>query len=108
MSWTWTTSNIRTSSFLVQHHPSRSTDGRSARIMMRPSVLPLRQRKVRKSSVFGLRLERSWMEEDSDEDESDDRDEDGTVARLVLRLPGSATLMGVVLGELGCDWANFL
>lgn len=48
------------------------------------------------------------MEEDRDEEESDERDEEGTVARLVVRLPGSATLTGVVLGELGCDWANFL
>lgn len=48
------------------------------------------------------------MDEDRDEEESDDRDEDGTVARPVFRLPGSATLMGVVLGELGCDCANFL
>lgn len=71
-------------------------------------VLPLRQRKVRKSSVLGLRRDRSWMEEDRDEEESDEREEEGTVARLVVRLPGSATLTGVVLGELGCDWANFL
>lgn len=48
------------------------------------------------------------MEEDRDEEESDVRDEEGTVARPVFRLPGSATLTGVVLGELGCDWANFL
>ncbi len=48
------------------------------------------------------------MEEDSDEEESDERDEEGTVARPLFRLPVSATLMGVVLGELGCDWANFL
>lgn len=48
------------------------------------------------------------MEEDRDAEESDDSDEDGTGARPVFRLPGSATLMGVVLGELGCDWANFL
>lgn len=48
------------------------------------------------------------MEEDRDEAESDERDEEGTVARPVFRLPGSATLTGVVLGELGCDWANFL
>lgn len=44
------------------------------------------------------------MEEDSDEEESAERDDEGTVARL----PVSATLTGVVLGELGCDWANFL
>lgn len=48
------------------------------------------------------------MEEERDEEESDDRDVEGTVARAVFRLLGSATLMGVVLGELGCDWANFL
>lgn len=48
------------------------------------------------------------MEEDRDEEESDVRDADGTVARPVFTLLGSATLMGVVLGELGCDWANFL
>lgn len=64
---------------------------------------------MRKSSVLGLRLDRSWMEEDSDEEESDKRDEEGTEARtVVFRVPGSATLTGVVLGELGCDWANFL
>lgn len=73
------------------------------------SVLPLRQRKVRKSSVLGLRLDRSWMEEDSEEEESDERDEEeGTAAGPAPRPPGSATLTGVVLGELGCDWANFL
>lgn len=44
------------------------------------------------------------MEEDSEDRESDERDEEETVARL----PVSATLMGVVLGELGWDWANFL
>lgn len=82
-------------------------------VVMSPSapfccVLPLRQRKVRKSSVLGLRLDRSWIEEDKDDEESDERDEEGTVARPVFRLPGSATLTGVVLGELGCDWANFL
>lgn len=48
------------------------------------------------------------MEEDRDEEERDRRDEEGTVARPVFRLPGSATLTGVVLGEFGCDWANFL
>lgn len=48
------------------------------------------------------------MEEERDEEESDDRDVEGTVARAVFRLLGSATLTGVVLGELGCDWANFL
>ena len=48
------------------------------------------------------------MDEDRDDEESDERDEEGTVARVVFRLPGSATLTGVVLGELGCDWANFL
>lgn len=48
------------------------------------------------------------MEEDRDEEESDERDEEGTVARPVVRVAGSATLTGVVLGELGCDWANFL
>lgn len=67
---------------------------------------PLRQRKVRKSSVLGLRRDRSWMEEDSEARENDERDEeeDETAARP----PVSATLMGVVLGELGWDWANFL
>lgn len=48
------------------------------------------------------------MIDDRDDEESDERDEDGTVARPVFRLLVSATLMGVVLGELGCDWANFL
>lgn len=48
------------------------------------------------------------MEYDRDEEESDGRVEEGTVARAVVRPPGSATLTGVVLGELGCDWANFL
>lgn len=48
------------------------------------------------------------MEEDRDEEARDERDEEGTVARPVFRLPVSATLTGVVLGELGCDWANFL
>lgn len=48
------------------------------------------------------------MEEDSDEEASSEREEEGTVARLLFRPPGSATLTGVVLGELGCDWANFL
>lgn len=48
------------------------------------------------------------MDKDSDEEENDNRDVEGTVARAVFRLPGSATLTGVVLGELGCDWANFL
>lgn len=62
---------------------------------------------MRKSSVLGLRLERSWME-DRDEAERDERDVDGTVDRPAFRPPESATLMGVVLGELGCDWANFL
>lgn len=44
------------------------------------------------------------MEEDSEDRESDERDEAETAARP----PVSATLMGVVLGELGWDWANFL
>ena len=48
------------------------------------------------------------MEEDRDDEESDERDVDGTAARPLLRLPVSATLTGVVLGELGCDCANFL
>lgn len=48
------------------------------------------------------------MKDDRDDEESDERDEDGTAARPVFRLLVSATLMGVVLGELGCDWANFL
>lgn len=48
------------------------------------------------------------MDKERDEEESDDRDVEGTVATAVFRLPGSATLTGVVLGELGCDWANFL
>lgn len=48
------------------------------------------------------------MEEDGDEAERDERDVDGTVERPAFRPPESATLMGVVLGELGCDWANFL
>lgn len=48
------------------------------------------------------------MDKKRDEEEIDDRDVEGTVARAVFRLPGSATLTGVVLGELGCDWANFL
>lgn len=47
------------------------------------------------------------MEEDRDEEDSDEREE-GTVTWPVFRLLGSATLTGVVLGELGCDWANFL
>lgn len=46
------------------------------------------------------------MEEDGDEAERDERDVDGTVDRPAFS--ESATLMGVVLGELGCDWANFL
>lgn len=48
------------------------------------------------------------MEEDRDEEESDERDDEGTVASPVVRLLVSATLTGVVLGEFGCDWANFL
>lgn len=48
------------------------------------------------------------MEDDRDEDDSDDREEDDPVARLPFKPLGSATLTGVVLGELGCDWANFL
>lgn len=48
------------------------------------------------------------MEADRDEEESSESDEDATVAtRPAFRLTGSATLTGVVLGELGCDWANF-
>lgn len=62
---------------------------------------------MRKSSVLGLRRERSWIEEDREEEESDERDVDGAVDRLPFMLPVSATLTGVVLGELGCDWANF-
>lgn len=46
--------------------------------------------------------------EDRDDEESDERDVDGTEARPLFRVPESATLTGVVLGELGCDWANFL
>lgn len=77
------------------------------RVSVLCAVLPRRQRKVRKSSVLGLRRDRSWMEEDREEEESDERDVDGAVDRLPFRLPVSATLTGVVLGELGCDWANF-
>lgn len=44
------------------------------------------------------------MEEDSEDRDSDERDEEETAARP----PVSATLTGVVLGELGWDWANFL
>lgn len=42
------------------------------------------------------------MEEDSEDRESDEREAEATAARA----PVSATLMGVVLGELGWDWAN--
>lgn len=48
------------------------------------------------------------MEEERDEEEIDVREGAGTVAWPVFTLPGSATLTGVVLGELGWDWANFL
>lgn len=48
------------------------------------------------------------MEEDRDEVESDESDEEGAAASPPFKPPGSATLTGVVLGELGCDWANFL
>lgn len=89
-------------------------------------ILPLRQRKVRKSSVLGLRRDKSWMEEDSEEAQSDDSAEEEqegaeeaaaaaaawaaawAAASPPFRPPWSATLTGVVLGELGCDWANFL
>ena len=78
-------------------------------------VLPLRQRKVRKSSVLGLRLDRSWMDRVRAEAERVVREVEveveveGTGGRTAaVRLPGSATLTGVVLGEFGCDWANFL
>lgn len=75
---------------------------------------------MRKSSVLGLRRDRSWMEEDSEEEASEEsEEEEGAAAAAAteeeeearppgFRLPGSATLTGVVLGELGCDWANFL
>ena len=47
---------------------------------------------------MGLRRDRSWIEE-----ERDDREEDSPAFS-----PDSDTLTGVVLGELGWDWANFL
>lgn len=43
------------------------------------------------------------MDEDRDEEEIKDRVDVDMVARPVFRLPVSATLMGVVLGELGWD-----
>ena len=43
----------------------------------------------------------------SGRDEEEEEEEEGTAGRTALTLTGSATLTGVVLGELGCDWANF-